>query len=196
MTNSQRKTRRPLTVDLLEGRLLLTNSGLAPRRVTESVVLTSLNNSGVKGTGTVTIFYPVGSIALPLHYKATLSVKIQGLEPNQVHLQTINGQSYLSLHSTLPPASAANADPSAAGLGPNVISNGEAEPYLGEVQAALNPLNPNKRGQLPRVDSEKFSGTDIPVVSLIQSMVVCGETVNGQYVASVPVAAAIFVRKK
>jgi hypothetical protein len=126
-----------------------------------TTTLTALNGSGVSGSGTLLV--TSGN-----HLQVNLS--LAGLEAGQPHDVAISGLS--SGNATCPTSSAdANHD--------GVVSLSEAQPSVGDVLATLS-TSQQAGEQLT------MSSLWLPLPS--RTIVVLGETVNGLYDASVPVA--------
>ncbi len=179
--------------DGLESRALL--SAVHPARPLverEKISLTELNGSGVTGSGTLVLKYT--GPGTDRHLKATLTLKVSGLEAGQVHPVTVNGNPASGKLGQIPPSSAATLDPSADGLGTEIISMSEADPYTGPALVKLDPIEPNRRGALPKTIHRTFSAIDDPSNSAFQVLVVCGETVQGTYQTTVPVAAVVITK--
>jgi len=126
-----------------------------------ATTLTGLNGSGVSGSGTLLV--TSGN-----HLRVNLS--LAGLEPGQPHDVAISGLP--SGDATCPTSSAdANHD--------GVVSLSEAQPSVGNVLATLS-TSQQAGEQLT------MSSSWLPLPS--RTIIVLGETVNGLYDASVPVA--------
>lgn len=126
-----------------------------------TTTLISLNDSGVSGSGTLLV---TGGDNL------TVNLSLAGLEPGQPHYVAISGLP--SGNATCPTSSAdANHD--------GVVSVGEAQPSAGNVLATLSA------GQQAG-EQLTMSSSWLPLPS--RTIIVLGETVNGIYDASLPVA--------
>jgi hypothetical protein len=136
-----------------------TASNNGPQHFTTT--LTALNGSGVSGSGTLLV---TGGD------KLEVNLSLAGLEPGQPHDVAIGGLP--SGNATCPTSSAdANHD--------GVVSLSEAQPSVGNVLATLS-TSQQAGEQLT------MSSSWLPLPS--RTIVVLGETVNGLYDASVPVA--------
>ena len=126
-----------------------------------TTTLTGLNGSGVNGSGTLLV---TGGDQLKLN------LSLVGLEPGEPHAVAVSGLP--SGNATCPTSSAdANHD--------GVVSLGEAQPSVGDVLATLS-TSQQAGEQLT------MSSSWLPLPS--RTIVVLGETVNGIYDASLPVA--------
>jgi hypothetical protein len=126
-----------------------------------TTTLISLNGSGVSGSGTLLV---TGG------NKLKVNLSLAGLEPGQPHYVAISGVP--SGNATCPTSSAdANQD--------GVVSVSEAQPSVGNVLATLSTS---------QEDGEQLtmSSSWLPLPS--RTIIVLGETVNGIYDASLPVA--------
>jgi hypothetical protein len=126
-----------------------------------TTTLIGLNGSGVSGSGTLLV---TGG------NKLKVNLSLAGLEPGQPHYVAISGVP--SGNATCPTSSAdANQD--------GVVSVSEAQPSVGNVLATLSTS---------QEDGEQLtmSSSWLPLPS--RTIIVLGETVNGIYDASLPVA--------
>jgi hypothetical protein len=126
-----------------------------------TTTLTGLNGSGVSGSGTLLV--TDGN-------QLKVNLSLAGLEPGQPHDVAISG---LSSGNATCPTSSADADHD------GVVSLSEAQPSVGNVLATFS-TSQQAGEQLT------MSSSWLPLPS--RTIVVLGETVNGIYDASVPVA--------
>ncbi len=129
-----------------------------------------LNDSGVSGTAELTL----------LGDQLTVHITASGLVPDETHPQHIHGFMDTNRNSTCPP-------PSADTDGDGIITIPEGAPFYGAVLLTLSPL--------PTADSEgniDFTATytiDDSITPLQnRAIVLHGLTVDGEYVATIPVA--------
>ena len=140
-----------------------------------TVKLHPLNQSGVTGEAEISI---KGSNKLKIKLEA------DGLEPNRPHPQHIHGLNDLAINATCPGIAA---DVNADGL----ISVGEGLPFYGPIVLPLTPFD------LVEADGEleykaKFSINPASIQPLDKRTIVLhGMTVNGEYIASLPVACGV-----
>lgn len=134
-----------------------------------TVDIAPLNGSGVSGTAELTL---VGD-------QLTVKVYATGLEPNMVHPQHIHGFIENNRNSTCPPASA---DEDGDGL----VELGEGLPFYGPVLLSLTPFPTAPDGT---ISFEMTYTVDSSITPLQNRVIVLhGMTVEGEYVATLPVA--------
>lgn len=131
--------------------------------------LGTLNNSGVTGTATLTL----DGNMLTVHIMAS------GLEPNKVHPQHIHGFTENNRNSTCPPQSA---DINGDGL----VDLGEGLPFYGGVILDLRPYQTAPNGTINYTQTFTIDASLLPLQNRV--IVLHGLTVNGQYMATLPVA--------
>lgn len=139
----------------------------------------ALNNSGVSGKAKIKI--KNGNIL-------SIKMNVKGFEPNKVHPQHIHGQTDSSIQASCPTASA---DVDADG----VVSVGEGLPFYGPIVLPLVPFDlVNSSGKLKY--KAKFTVNPVSLFPLQnRTIVLHGLTVNGQYIASLPVACGVIKRE-
>jgi len=140
-----------------------------------SVKLYPLNQSGVSGKV---------EISLKGNNRLKISLEAEGLEPGRPHPQHIHGLNDLSLNATCP---GIEADIDGDGL----ISVGEGFPFYGPIVLPLTPFDLVERdGELEY--EAKFSINPESIQPLDKRTIVLhGMTVNGVYIASLPIACGI-----
>lgn len=140
-----------------------------------AVKLLPLNQSRVSGEVEIKI---IGSNTLEI------SVEADGLEPNQPHPQHIHGQIDPSVNATCPGIAA---DVNADGL----VSVGEGFPFYGPIVLPLTPFDlVEGNGELEY--EAKFSINPASIQPLDKRTIVLhGMTVNGEYIASLPIACGV-----
>lgn len=137
-----------------------------------SVELFPLNGSGVSGKA---------KIKIKKNETLKVSIKAEGLEVNKPHPQHIHGLTDTSIRATCPDISA---DVNADGL----ISVGEGFPFYGPIVLPLNPFDLVKAdGTLRYKASFSINPDSIQPIGK-RTIVLHGMTVNGEYIASLPVA--------
>ena len=187
--------RRAPEVESLEGRALLSTTAhrpvaaaaaLAPRYELYTVTFRALNGSKVVGVGTLRVDTQATIGTNP----ATLTLAVTGLQRNATHAVTLNGFDYLQNRpAARPPASAATSDPTPAGLGPRILSDGEARPFYGTPQSSTIPsIRVGRREPVKVVRLDFQAEYDFRSPPTSQALVLHGLTVNGQYQETVPVA--------
>jgi len=137
-----------------------------------TVQLYSLNGSGVTGTAEIEI-----------KKGKTLKIELEadGLEANKPHPQHIHGLSSLASRATCPEISA---DTNADGL----VSVGEGFPFYGPIVLPLNPFDlVEGDGELRYKASFTINPASIQPLGK-RTIVLHGMTVNGEYIASLPIA--------
>lgn len=133
--------------------------------------LYGLNNSGVSGTAWLTM-YRNGD--LTVHISAT------GLEADMLHVQHIHGFDTNNGNSICPPDTA-DTD------GDGLISVGEGAPFYGGVLLSLAEFpTADSDGNIDYMASFETTGDLRPLQN--RSIVLHGLTVEGEYIASLPVA--------
>ena len=133
----------------------------------------SLNNSGVTGTATLTL---EGDM-LTVHIMAT------GLEPGMVHPQHIHGFTENNNNATCPPMSA-DMD------GDGLVELGEGVPFYGPVLLPLDPFPTAPDGSVDYTRTFDISD-NVALLPLQNDVIVLhGMTVDGEYIATLPVACA------
>lgn len=184
--------RRQPMVEALEGRALLSTvhgSARPAARYIETyrIRFEPLNGSGVLGTGTLQIDVRNRFGDNP----ATLTLRVRGLERGYPHAVTLNGFDYLMIgrSAAIPPASAASADPSPAGLGPSTLSDGEGQVYYGAPQgSAIPPIRPARAGGVREVRLRFADNYDARTLANRQAIILHGLSVDGQRQADAPAA--------
>jgi len=137
-----------------------------------SVKLFPLNGSGVSGKA---------KIKIKKNKILKVSIKAEGLEINKPHPQHIHGLADTSIVATCPDISA---DVNADGL----ISVGEGFPFYGPIVLPLNPFDlVESDGSLRYKASYSINPDSIQPIGK-RTIVLHGMTVNGEYIASLPVA--------
>jgi len=136
------------------------------------VKLQQLNNSGVSG-----------KVKIEIENNTTLEIKLKakGLEANKPHPQHIHGLNDATANATCPKLNAdVNAD--------NIISVGEGLPFYGPIVLPLPPFDLVKaNGKLKY--KAKFTINPKSIGSLDKRTIVLhGMTIDGNYVASTPIA--------
>ena len=141
----------------------------AAKAKTYTVDIAPLNGSGVSGTAELTL----------MGDQLTVRVYATGLEPDMLHPQHIHGFTENNRNSTCPPASA---DMNGDGL----VDLGEGLPFYGPV---LLPLTPFPTAPDGTIDFEMTYTVDSSITPLQNRVIVLhGMTVEGEYVATLPVA--------
>lgn len=149
----------------------LAGSPLAQAKTEYDVAFVPLNSSGVNAEAEV-----------ELHGK-TLKVFIEasGLEIGKPHPQHIHGHSDSSINSSCPDSSA---DQNADGL----VSVGEGLPSYGPIILPLNPFNlVDHNGNLSYELEVSIKPADLRPLHK-RTIVLHGMSINGEYIASLPVA--------
>lgn len=137
-----------------------------------TVQLKSLNGSGVYGKA---------EIEMKKGSKLKVSLEANGLEVDKVHPQHIHGVSAVAGNATCPDISA---DVNADGL----ISVGEGLPFYGPIVLPLTPFDlVEATGEL-RYETLFTVNTDSIGALEDRTIVLHGMTVNGEYIASLPIA--------
>ncbi|HEY0752165.1 MAG TPA: CHRD domain-containing protein [Chitinophagaceae bacterium] len=132
--------------------------------------LNSLNNSGAHGTATLWLD---GNML-------TVKIEAMGLEPNKLHPQHIHGFADDSRNATCP---SMTADTNGDGL----VDLVEGLPSYGPVLLELGPLpTADAMGNVSYIQTFEISMDLLPLQN--RAIVLHGLTVNGEYVATLPVA--------
>ncbi len=131
----------------------------------------SLNGSGVSGTATLTL----------MGDELTVHIQASGLEPGMVHPQHIHGFMENNKNSVCPPMSA-DTD------GDGLIELGEGLPFYGPVILPLEPFPTAPDGTIDY--TRTFNVADYMHLLPLQNNVIVlhGMTVDGEYIATLPVA--------
>jgi hypothetical protein len=176
-------------VEALEGRALLSASGLRGRAAGGAqvfdVVLAPENNSGVSGQARLTLR---GS-------RLTVVMTVRGLEPGRphaVHLHGFAGQP-MDQPSVEPPPTAAALDPTPNGLGPSIVSETEATPFVGPIIKTISPGVVSRRADgsvtIRQTVSLRHDNYTVSILPLeFRQLEVHGLTVGGAYQPTVGVA--------
>jgi hypothetical protein len=129
----------------------------------------SLNNSGVMGKATLTL---EGNMV-------TVHIMASGLEPNKVHPQHIHGFMDKNKNAVCPPMSAdMNGD--------NLVDLLEGLPFYGPVLQSLTPFPMALDGTINYTQTFPVTAAMLPLQNNV--IVLHGMTVDGEYVATLPVA--------
>lgn len=134
-----------------------------------TVDLAPLNGSGVSGTAELTL---VGD-------QLTVRVYATGLEPNSLHPQHIHGFMDDNRNAVCPPASA---DQNGDGL----VDLNEGAPFYGPVLLSLTPFPTAPDGTISYEQTFTVDDSITPLQNRV--IVLHGMTVDGEYVATLPVA--------
>lgn len=130
----------------------------------------SLNDSGVSGTAELTL---VGD-------QLTVHIMASGLVPNVTHPQHIHGFQENMGNSTCPPESA-DTD------GDGIITIPEGAPFYGAVLLTLSPLPmADAEGNIDFTETYTIDSSITPLQN--RAIVLHGLVVDGEYVATIPVA--------
>lgn len=133
--------------------------------------LDPLNGSGVHGSALITVTATT----------MTVNLTAQGHEPDKLHVQHIHG--FATAAASCPPASAAGPD--------GVLSFADGLPFYGPVQVNLAPFPTPTNGGGALHYREAFAVASLPFATsdLTRKVIVLhGMTIDGTYVASLPVA--------
>ncbi len=129
----------------------------------------SLNNSGVMGEATLTL---EGNML-------TVHIMARGLEPNKTHPQHIHGFMDKNKNAVCPPMSAdVNGD--------NLVDLGEGLPFYGPVLLSLTDFPTAPDGTIDYTHTFAVTADMLPLQNNV--IVLHGMTVDGEYVATLPVA--------
>jgi hypothetical protein len=192
MSRRKQPARRP-AVEGLEPRALLSSATTRPPAFQLfRVDLIPLNGSGVSGRGLLTRVHAAG--ATSGQAIDTLAIAVAGLEQNQEHAVSLTGFSaQTGKVATIPPASAATLDPSAAGLGSDVISESEGSPFYGPTRVSITPLHPTRPGaRLQLLASKEKFDANAPDPTA-EAIVVRGMSIDGTYQPTVPLAIGVIL---
>jgi hypothetical protein len=179
-------------VEELEGRALLSGVQALQQGLRDvyRIDLDGMNGSGVTGTGTLVRRLALRGDSDP-RFVASLRIRVNGLESGQAHLRSIHTRfNYLSNPIFCPPPSAADDDPTPAGLGDSVISASESALFTQD-ERSLGSFSATSR---PRAQSARvvFRGT-VDFRNLGPDLLILrGMTINGRYEPTVPVACGDF----
>jgi len=157
-----------------------------PDPQTYTAALRPLNNSGVRGTATLTLD----------RNRLTVTIEAQGVEPDQVHPQHIHGFDDAGTNAVCPPDDAADdieGSPEESDNPNDFISVPEGLPFYGDILLPLQPF------PTPDTDAytftETYSGKDLAPLQpgrttlANRHIVIHGDELpNGTYLASLPVA--------
>jgi len=134
--------------------------------------LQAINNSGVSGTA---MLWLDGNML-------TVKIDAMGLEANKLHPQHIHGFTDNNKNSTCPTWSADT-------NGDGIISLEEGLPSYGPVLLSLTEFpTADASGEIHYMQKFTIDGSVLPLQN--RAIVIHGLTVNGQYVATLPVACA------
>jgi len=144
-------------------------------RLEYEVKLHQLNQSGVTGEA---------EIKITGNNRLIIKLEAEALEPGRPHPQHIHGQIDPAINATCPGIAA---DVNADGL----VSVGEGFPFYGPIVLPLTPFDLVERnGELEY--EAKFSVNPDSIQSLDKRTIVLhGMTVNGEYIASLPIACGV-----
>lgn len=147
------------------------NSNSMNLHKTYTADIMSLNNSGVMGTATLML---EGDML-------TVHIQASGLEPGMVHPQHIHGFMDSNKNAVCPPMSA-DMD------GDGLVELPEGLPFYGPVLLPLTPFPVASDGTIDY--KETFDISDNPAILPLQNDVIVlhGMTVDGVYIATLPVA--------
>ena len=138
---------------------------------TYMVEIKSLNNSGVSGMATLTL----------MGDELTVHIEASGLEPGMVHPQHIHGFMENNKNAVCPPMSA-DTD------GDGLVELPEGLPYYGPVLLSLEPFPTAPDGTINYTRTFNISDK-VDLLPLQNNVIVLhGMTVDGEYVATLPVA--------
>lgn len=129
----------------------------------------TLNGSGVTGMAELTL--EGNSLTVRLH--------AEGLEPDMLHPQHVHGFENDSRNSVCPP-------PSADENGDGLVDLGEGLPFYGNVLLSLTPFPTAPDGTIDYEETFTVSPSIMPLQNRV--IVLHGMTVDGEYVATLPVA--------
>ena len=129
----------------------------------------ALNGSGVMGTATLTL---EGD-------KLTVQLMASGLEAGKLHPQHIHGFMDKNKNAVCPPMSA-DTD------GDGLVELGEGLPFYGPVLLSLEPFPTAPDGTINYTRTFDVTAAMLPLQNNV--IVLHGMTVNGEYVATLPVA--------
>ena len=133
-----------------------------------------LNNSGVMGTALLAL---EGN-------ELTVTIDASGLEPNQLHPQHIHGFVDSNANASCPPMSADDD-------GDGLVELGEGLPFYGPVLLPLTPFpTADANGEIHYMETFTLTAEEADQLKPMQNnaIVLHGMTVNGNYVATLPVA--------
>lgn len=139
-----------------------------------------LNNSGVSGEARIKIFGD----------QISVKISADGAEPNRVHAQHIHGMSDPEMNAVCP-------DGSADVNGDGIITVGEGVPFYGGIVLSLEDFpTANANGKISY--NAKLPYDALLPLSTVENRVIVlhGLTVDGQYIASLPIACGQLVRVK
>lgn len=147
------------------------NSNSLNLHKTYTAHISSLNDSGVSGTATLTL----------MGDKLTVHIQASGLEPGMVHPQHIHGFMDNNKNAVCPPMSA-DTD------GDGLVELGEGLPFYGPVLLSLEPFPTAPDGTIDY--KQTFDISDKMYLLPLQNNVIVlhGMTVDGEYWPTLPVA--------
>lgn len=138
---------------------------------TYMVEIKSLNNSGVSGMASLTL----------MGDELTVHIQASGLEPGMVHPQHIHGFENNNQNAVCPPMSA-DTD------GDGLVELAEGLPFYGSVLLSLEPFPVAPDGTINYTRTFNI-GDKVGLLPLQNDVIVLhGMTVDGEYVATLPVA--------
>ncbi|WP_296622194.1 hypothetical protein, partial [Marivirga sp.] len=117
----------------------------------------------------------------------TVTIQASGLEPDMLHPQHIHGFTANNANATCPPMSA-DSD------GDGLIELGEGLPFYGPVLLPLMPFPMAENGTIDYTETFTVEGDVLPIQN--NSIVLHGMTVDGLYVATLPVACGAIMPKR
>lgn len=162
-----------------KGQMLESNSATSMRNEKSlnlvkqyKATLQAINNSGVSGTA---MLWLQGNML-------TVQIDAMGLEANKLHPQHIHGFTDNNKNSTCPTWSADT-------NGDGIISLAEGLPSYGPVLLSLTDFpTADANGEIHYMQKFTIDGSVLPLQN--RAIVLHGLTLNGQYVATLPVACA------
>lgn len=161
-----------------------------PEPIVYTVDLMPLNDSGVSGTATLTLEQLRGK-----GQSLTVHIEASGLEPSMLHPQHIHGFKNAKKNAVCPPEEAQDniaGLPEQASNPDEFISVEEGLPFYGPILLPLTPFPTTPDGTIDF--TETYSNSELKDLQPIRTtltnrhIVLHGMTINGTYVATLPVA--------
>lgn len=139
--------------------------------------LSMLNESGVMGTAELWLDGD----------QLTVTIQASGIEPDMLHPQHIHGFTANNANATCPPMSADS-------NGDGLITLEEGLPFYGPVLLPLMPFPMAEDGTIDYTETFTVEGDVLPIQQ--NAIVLHGGTVDGLYVATLPVACGAIMPKR